>query len=204
MNGGDAQMNARAPQRRIVLTGFMCAGKTTVARALAALLGCAAADTDARVVAREGRRVEAIIDGEGEARFRQLERAALREILEHDGDAGGARVIALGGGAWTIEETRALIAAHDDCLTVWLDAPFELCWRRIINSADAARPLARDRERARELYAARRAAYALAAVRVGVTEARSAEDTAAEIASIIGRRNFSDEHEGREGEYTDG
>jgi hypothetical protein len=41
-------------------------------------------------------------------------------------------------------------------------------------------------------------------LRVGVTEARSAEDTAAEIASIIGRHDFSDEHKGREGEKADG
>ncbi|MDQ1613638.1 MAG: shikimate kinase [Pyrinomonadaceae bacterium] len=196
------EMNARAPQRRIVLTGFMCAGKTTVARALAARLGCAAADTDARVVARAGRSIEAIIDSDGEPRFRQLEHAALRDILE-SGDADSACVIALGGGAWTIAANRALIAVHR-CLTVWLDAPFELCWRRITNSDAAARPLARDRERARELYDARRAAYERATLRVRVTEAQSAADTAAEIASIIEAENFSDEHEGREGEITHG
>jgi shikimate kinase len=190
-------MNARAPQRRIVITGFMCAGKTTVARALAARLDCVMLDTDAALVEREGRSIEAIIDDDGEARFRQLERDALRAVLECD----GARVVALGGGTWTIAENRALIAAHD-CLTVWLDAPFDLCWQRIANSADA-RPLARDRERARELYDARRSAYELATLRVEIAEARSAEDTAAEIASIIERRNFSDEHEGREGENTD-
>jgi len=189
-------MNASAPQSRIVITGFMCAGKTTVARALAARLNCVMLDTDAALVEREGRSIEAIIDDDGEPRFRQIEHDALRAILECD----RARVVALGGGMWTIAENRALIAAHD-CLTVWLDAPFNLCWQRIANSADA-RPLARDRERARELYDARRAAYELATLRVEIAEARSAADTAAEIASIIERRNFSDEHEGREGEHT--
>jgi shikimate kinase len=191
-------MNARAPRRRIVLTGFMCAGKTTVGRALAALLGGALIDMDAVVIQKTRRSIEAIMDEDGEARFRQIEREALRDILDRD----EARIIALGGGTWTLKENRALIAAHD-CLTVWLDAPFDLCWRRIADSADA-RPLARDRERARHLYDARRAAYALAAWRVEITAARSAEDTAAEIASIIERRNFSDEPEGREGENTDG
>jgi shikimate kinase len=191
-------MNARAPQPRIALTGFMCAGKTTVARALAARLGCAMLDTDDRIVEREGRSIEAIIEGDGEPRFRQLERDALGDILERD----EARVIALGGGTWASAENRALIAAHG-CLTVWLDAPFELCRRRIEKSADA-RPLARDPERARELYEARRAAYELAALRVEITEARSAEDTAAEIASIIERRNFFDEHEGRGEDKADG
>lgn len=191
-------MNARAPQRRIVLTGFMCAGKTTVARALAARLGCAMLDTDVALVEREGRSIEAIIAADGEPRFRHLERDALSAILERD----HSRIIALGGGTWTVAENRALIAAHD-CLIVWLDAPFELCWQRIANSADA-RPLARDRERARELYDTRRAAYELATLRVEITEARSAEDTAAEIASIIEQRNFLDEHEGRGEEKADG
>jgi shikimate kinase len=181
----------------------MCAGKTTVARALAARLGGRMLDTDAALVEREGRSIEAILDEDGEPRFRQIERDALRDVLERD----RSRVVALGGGTWTIAENRALIAAHD-CLTVWLDAPFELCWQRIADPAGTARPLARDRKRARELYDARRAAYELAAVRVEITEARSAEDTAAEIASIIEQRNFLDEHldehEEREGENTHG
>jgi shikimate kinase len=180
-------MNARAAERRIVLTGFMCAGKTTVARALAARLDCAMLDTDAALVEQTGQSIESIIEDDGEARFRQIERATLRDILERT----GVRIVALGGGTWTIAENRALINAHD-CLSVWLDAPFELCWRRIAESADA-RPLARDRECARQLYEARRASYQLASLRVRITETRSAEDTAAEIASIIGRQNFLDE-----------
>jgi shikimate kinase len=194
-------MNGRAPERRIVITGFMCAGKTTVARALAVRLDCAMLDTDDFIVAQASRSIEAIVDEDGEPRFRQIEREALRAVLECD----HSRIIALGGGTWTMAENRALIAAHD-CLTVWLDAPFELCWQRIANSADA-RPLAREHERARELYDARRNAYELAALRVEITGRQSAEDTAAEIASIIERierRNFSDEHEGQDGEKANG
>jgi len=192
-------MNTRAPLGRIVLTGFMCAGKTTVARALAARLGCAMLDTDEAIVEREGRPVASIIDADGEARFRQLETDALRDALQ----AGDACVIALGGGAWTIEENRALVASARDCVAVWLDAPFELCWRRITKAAEEqTRPLAREREQARALYTARRAAYELAALRIETNDERSAEDTAAEIVSIIGRQKFSDEQEGREGENT--
>ena len=102
-------MNAPAPPRRIVLAGFMCAGKTTVGRALAARLDGALLDTDAALVEREGRSIEAILDEDGEPRFRQLERDALRAVLERD----ASRVIALGGGTWTVAENRALIAAHD-------------------------------------------------------------------------------------------
>ena len=181
--------HARRRRRRIVLTGFMCTGKTTVARALAARLSCASVDTDDAIVGRTGRSIEAIIEEDGEARFRQIEREVLRDCLEH----GEARIIALGGGAWTLAENRAAIAAHD-CLTVWLDAPFELCWRRIANATaqdEAARPLARDHDRALALYTTRRDAYSLAALHIQVNEARSAEDTATEIASIIERENFA-------------
>jgi shikimate kinase len=188
-------MTSHTPRRRrrIVITGFMCAGKTTVARALAARLKCAALDTDAAIVERTGRRIAAIIEEDGEVRFRQIEREVLRDCLE----SGDARIIALGGGAWTLAENRALIAAHD-CLTVWLDAPFELCWQRIANApaqGEAARPLARDRDHALALYTTRRASYNLAAFNIRVSETRSPEDTAAEIASIIEREDFAPEQQ---------
>jgi shikimate kinase len=183
--------HAHRHERRIVITGFMCAGKTTVARALAARLNCATLDTDAFIVERERRRIEAIIDEDGEARFRQIEHEALRDCLENR----DARIIALGGGAWTLAENRALIAAHD-CLTIWLDAPFALCWQRITNAGakedQATRPLAREQDPALALYTARRELYSLAAWRVQISEGHSAEDTATEIMSIIERENFAE------------
>jgi shikimate kinase len=166
----------------------MCAGKTTVARALAARLNCASLDTDAAIVECTGRSIEAIIEEDGEARFRQIEREVLRDCLENR----EARIIALGGGTWTLAENRALIAAHE-CLTVWLDAPFALCWQRILDASHAPRPLARDRDHALALYTARRQAYSLAAWRVQAGAERSAEATATEIASIIGREDFMQE-----------
>jgi shikimate kinase len=172
-------MSADARRRRIIITGFMGAGKTTIARALAARLNCAMVDLDAAIVEQTRRSIEAIIDEDGEARFRHIEGEVLRECLAH----GDARLIALGGGTWTLAENRAAIAAAD-CVTVWLDTPFELCWQRISN-ASHARPLARRREHALTLYTERRAAYELAALHIKVHEAQSAEDTAAEIMSRL-------------------
>jgi shikimate kinase len=164
--------------RRIVITGFMGAGKTTLARALAPLLGCEALDLDDLVAAREGRTPQQLIDEEGEAAFREAETCALREALESD----AVRVVALGGGAWTLEHNRALVARHD-CLTVWLDAPFDLCWQRIADDSGEDRPLARDRERAQRLYDERLGAYRLATLRVRSTPTLRVEDIAAEIAA---------------------
>jgi shikimate kinase len=166
--------------RRVVITGFMGAGKTAVARALAARLGCLMTDADEFITAREGRTPQGIIDGEGEPRFRELESRALEEILAD----GAARIVALGGGAWTIQSNRDLIA-RDSCVTVWLDAPFELCWQRIARARLNARPLARDREAAREIYEARRALYALASHRVASDESKSVDCVAAEIENLL-------------------
>ena len=165
--------------RRIVITGFMGAGKTTVAKALAAHFNCRMIDLDYIITERERRSVPALISEEGEERFREAEHSALRVVLEMN----RARVIALGGGAWTLRANRALITEHD-CFTVWLDAPFELCWQRIIES-EAVRPLARDRETAQRLYDERRAVYALAEMRIKADAERSAEALAAEIVSAL-------------------
>lgn len=168
---------------RIFITGFMGAGKTTVAASLARRLNCRMIDLDRFIAAREGRSIQQIIDEDGEARFRELETSALRDVLDDDAEA---YVVALGGGAWTIEQNRALITEHDG-FTVWLDVPFHVCWQRIRSVGDS-RPLARNREKARRLYAERRPLYALATLRVQATKKGSAHDKAEEIACALLRR----------------
>jgi shikimate kinase len=162
--------------RRIVITGFMAAGKTTVARSLARLLDCDAVDLDEFITAREGRTPRQLIDEDGEMSFRDAETRALFAALESEESC----VIATGGGTWTIERNRALVSATG-CLSVWLDAPFELCWQRI-ESAGNTRPLARDGESARRLFDERLDAYRLADLRVRASEGRTAEELAREIA----------------------
>jgi shikimate kinase len=172
-----------SPDRRVVITGFMGAGKTTVGRALARLLGVGFVDLDDALASDEGRGPRELIDGEGEDYFRAAETRALRRVLE----AGAARVIATGGGAWTLERNRALVEEHG-CLSVWLDAPYELCRRRIEEQgATSERPFARDPARARELYEQRLGAYAQADLRVRVSPEMSVEELAAEVAAALAR-----------------
>jgi shikimate kinase len=165
--------------RRIVIVGFMGCGKTTVARALAARLDCGLVDLDAMVAAQQRLSVPDLISERGEQGFRDAETAALQLVL----DRKTPRIVALGGGAWTLERNRDLIDGHG-CLSVWLDAPFELCWQRI-SSHSEPRPLAPEEPAARTLYRERHQLYALARLRVAVTDRATAEDLAAEIAKAI-------------------
>src|SRR5205085_4667210 len=127
-----------------------------VAASVAERLGYGLIDLDQFIEQREGRSIRAIIDEEGEKAFREIESEALGEALKTSSPC----IIALGGGAWTIERNRSLIHQHT-LRTVWLDAPFELCWERIEDGINV-RPLARERAKARQLYDERRAIYSQA------------------------------------------
>ncbi|HST52578.1 MAG TPA: shikimate kinase [Pyrinomonadaceae bacterium] len=176
----DSQEQTRAA-RRVVITGFMAAGKTTVAKALARRLSCEMVDLDAIISEYEKRTIGELIKERGEGAFRGAETFMLRAVLERV----PSFVLALGGGAWTFEKNRELIAERG-CLTVWLDAPFDLCWRRI-EREHGTRPLALDRPSAHRLFGERRALYELAALRVEVREEMTADETAAEVLKAMRR-----------------
>jgi shikimate kinase len=162
--------------RRIVILGFMACGKTTVAKELADQLECDLVDLDSFITEHHGRSPAEIIQQDGEENFREIETLALRDVLQ----SSNARVIALGGGTWTIPENRTLIALHD-CFTVWLDAPFDLCWQRIIDGPGTVRPLAPDRAVALIRFGARRADYALAEHRMVVSASDSQQTIANQL-----------------------
>ena len=165
----------RIMNRRIVILGFMACGKTTVAKELARQLDCDYVDLDSFITERHRRSPAEIIQQDGEEKFRELATLALRDVLQ-DKDA---RVIALGGGTWTIPANRTLAALHN-CETVWLDVPFEVCWNRIVAAA-TSRPLAPDRETAWSRYESRRADYGLANRRIAAIESDSVQDIAAQV-----------------------
>lgn len=163
----------------IVITGFMGAGKTSVAVALARILNCSSVDLDRATTISNGRTPREIIEQDGEQLFRELETRSLQNVLR----ASSMRVVALGGGAWTLQINRDLINSHGG-ITVWLDPPFELCWERTVPTR-GERPLATDQERARMLFTERRALYALAQLRVDVTRNKSIDQIAAEIVEAL-------------------
>jgi shikimate kinase len=156
----------RGGLRRVVLIGFMGAGKTTVGRVLAGRLGWTFLDLDESIEARAGRSVAELFAQAGEAAFRELERSAAEASLGLE-----RYVLAAGGGAWAQPATRELLAR--DALTVWLRCDFETALRRI--PGDGSRPLAKSRERMRKLWAEREAAYGLADVAVDTSRLQPRE-----------------------------
>ena len=142
---------------KIYLVGFMAAGKTTVARAVAKRLDWQAVDIDELIERRERQTVSDIFAKRGEAYFRAIEREALLEQL-----ASRHIVVATGGGTFADVQNRAAI--NQDGVSVWLDVPLERLIDRV--PADGRRPLAADRTGFERLYYQRRAAYEQAHVRL--------------------------------------
>lgn len=130
-------------------------GKSTVARHLSYLLKCGKLDLDAVIEDGEKRAIADIINGDGEARFREIETETLRRILQTD-----TRIIALGGGAWMTAENRRLIK-ETGCTVIWLESNFEHCWQNIKHSK-RERPIAKNKRHAQKLFEERQKLYCLA------------------------------------------
>ena len=165
----------------VVLIGFMGAGKTTVGRALAERLGWKFFDLDDLIEQREQKTVAEIFAASGEAAFRRMESAALSAMLQ-DRTGGSDLVLALGGGAFVQKTNREALHAAG-AITVLLEAPVEELRRRCAGERKV-RPLAREQERFDELFAARRADYALAQLRVQTLN-KPVQQVTAEIEQLL-------------------
>ncbi|WP_405782411.1 shikimate kinase [Streptomyces sp. NBC_00859] len=157
----------------VVLVGPMGVGKSTVGELLAERLGAAYRDTDADIVAAEGRTIADIFVDEGEDHFRALERAAVRDAV-----AGHTGVLSLGGGAVLDAATRELLAGHP---VVYLSMDVDEAVKRV--GLNTARPLlaVNPRRQWRELMEARRPLYTEVARAVVATDGR----VPAEVAEAV-------------------
>lgn len=163
------------PQHRprlIYLVGFMGSGKSTVGATLARALGWPFIDLDTTIEAGQGLTIRDIFEQAGEPFFREVERAALAEVVKSE-----PAVIALGGGTFVQEPNLELVRARGG-ITVWLDCPIEELRRRCEGITN--RPLFRDAASFDQLFYQRQPYYALADYRVS-TEGRSPDEVAEEI-----------------------
>lgn len=118
---------------RLVLVGFMGAGKSTVGPLVARALGWDFVDLDDEIAGRDGRHPGEIIRRDGIERFRELESKAARELLRRE-----RLVLAMGGG-WAAQPGH-MASLRRDSLSVWLKVTPAVALARIRGSA-ISRPL---------------------------------------------------------------
>lgn len=119
----------------ITLIGYRGSGKSSVARLLATSLNLAWIDSDDVIEERAGRSIRDIFAQDGEAEFRRLEQAVIKELTNRS-----SLIIAAGGGAILREENRTCMKAAGP--VVWLQASVDRLAERILQdeTTDERRP----------------------------------------------------------------
>lgn len=188
-NPAKNRAGARASQsiERIILTGFMGSGKTTIGRRLAGRLRWRFVDLDTLIEQRDGRSVAQIFAESGETAFRVLETDALTSAL-----AEPRLVLALGGGALETPANRQALASAGQTCSVLLTASFDTLYRRcqqqITDAADSAlpvRPLLGDRAAAAARLARREPVYREHAKFVLDTTGQHPDESVAELLKLL-------------------
>jgi shikimate kinase len=175
-----------APER-IVLVGFMAAGKSTVGALLAEHLDWQFLDLDRLIEDRTGQSPGRLIRERGEAAFRELEAELTGEL------AGRARVVIAPGGGWV---TRPELADRlgPGTVRVWLTVTPETALERAASGVDRPLlgPIDGRLERARALLREREPYYRLAEARVSADD-RTAVGVVEEILRQLGLDREDDE-----------
>ena len=160
----------------VVLIGMPGAGKSTVGVVLAKRLGLDFLDTDVLIQARQGRRLQEIINTEGLAAFRQIEEAALLGL------ACRRTVIATGGSAVYSEAAMAALQAHGTI--VFIDLSLEELQRRV-RDMDTRGMVIDPGESFADLFARRLPLYRRWAELTVDGRGRSVEELATEISARL-------------------
>ncbi len=168
-------MAALAAHHSLVFIGFMGAGKTRAAQAVAERLDLGVIDTDDLLEGELGEPIEQFFEREGEQEFRRREERLVVSALDAlAAQVGGpASVVSLGGGAVERVAVQRALAQH---LPVWCDVDEEIAWER---ASGSGRPLAKDREEFSRLFVGRRPTYEKLARAILPSEANDAAEAAA-------------------------
>jgi shikimate kinase len=134
----------------VYLVGMPGSGKSTVGPELAARLGVPYVELDAEIERAAGTSVREIFSREGEARFRELEAAALTEAAARD-----PSVVSCGGGVVLEPANRVTLRATGE--VVFLSVPLEELRARVRPAAE--RPLIRAEGDLERLFETREPLY---------------------------------------------
>lgn len=166
---------------RIVLIGFMGAGKSTVGSLLAESLGWQFVDTDHRVEQKHNTTVAALFAAHGEPTFRQHESLELARALGQQ-----HVVIAVGGGAPEVLTNRLLLEQTPGTAVVFLDAPLPTLFQRCKAQEGASvRPVLQDAVLAEQRFRTRAPLYRRCAHHSITTESLSPAKTAQQIVELL-------------------
>lgn len=163
----------------VFLIGPMGAGKSTIGRYLAEILRKDFLDCDHEIEQRTGVSISLIFEIEGETGFRRREAAVLDELTGKDN-----LVLATGGGAILSEQNRQALRTRGT--VVYLHAPIDTLLAR--TQRDRSRPLLLDSDRRtkfEEIMSARETIYRETADVIVITDQRSPQGVAQEIADKL-------------------
>lgn len=146
---------------RIYLIGFMGSGKSTLGQRVAEMMQVPFTDTDTLVTSAAGKDIQQIFDLYGESRFRELEKAALRETIQIE-----KSIIATGGGLPCFEDNMRWMKQHG--ITIYLQWSDEQLLAHLEEHKED-RPLLKGKSHAekeswRTLLQSRKPIYELAAI----------------------------------------
>jgi shikimate kinase len=178
-----ASVQSRAPQAtapsRLVLTGFMGSGKSTLGPLLAARLGWKFLDVDEVIEAEAGITISEFFARYGELAFRAREAETIDRLAATD-----ALVLALGGGAIEHEATRKLLLTVPGTLLVHLEVKLATTLERC-RGTEQTRPILADQANLEARYWRRLPLYRRSHISIPV-DALTPEEAVEEILSASG------------------
>lgn len=168
---------------KLILIGPMGAGKSSIGRRLAEMLGLPFHDTDQAIQSRAGVGIDFIFEKEGEAGFRRREEKVLAELL-----AGEPAVIATGGGVVLSASNREQIRNGGTVVYLETTVDWQLARTRrgqhrpLLDTADPAARLA-------EILAEREPLYRECAAITVSTNGRRVQSVASAVLSALDRQD---------------
>ena len=121
-------------ETKIVLTGFMGTGKTTIGKLLAKDLNYRFIDTDELIETRHKRSISDIFKELGEEFFREMERSIVKELADVDG------VVISTGGRLMLDPENVIALSHNSRVLCLVATPDEIL-TRVEHDKDHKRPL---------------------------------------------------------------
>jgi shikimate kinase len=170
--------------KKIILSGYMGSGKSTIARLLQAKTGMKMIDLDDFIEKKTRLSIPEIFASKGEIHFRKLEHQALKEILQSD----ESLILSLGGGTPCYANNHELLKGQD-MIWVYLKASPDTLYDRLVSGAES-RPLlaGKNQEEMKEFIAQHlfeRSYYYNQAGHKIITDGKSPSAVASEIEKIL-------------------